>query len=191
VFGFVAILALGLVILFGFLIPDSAVGRMILSAIGGEMAASSNAGRIKTARFALSYIQQNPLIGAGLGNYPNVASGGTVDSSSATFMTAHNTYLELGVELGLPGLLAFVWLLITVFLGAQNLVEQPVGTYWHTLGVALIGVWLSFVVLFVFGGNVVHPKWMTYWWLLAGLQAAARRVLRQSACVKERRGVES
>jgi hypothetical protein len=32
----------------------------------------------------------------------------------------------------------------------------------------------------MFGGNIVHPKWMTFWWLLAGLQAAARRVIRQS-----------
>jgi hypothetical protein len=184
-FGFVALLALSLVILVGYLVPSSAIGRMILSAVGGEMAASSNAGRMRTARLALSYIRDNPIMGAGLGNYPNLASGGTVDSSSATFMTAHNTYLELGVELGLPGLLAFVWLLITVFMGAQNLIRQPIGTYWHALGVALTGAWLSFIVMFMFGGNIVHPKWMTCWWLLAGLQASARRALRQPAHVKE------
>ncbi len=176
---FVSVCALSLLILAAYSIPDSAVGRMVLSAVGGSGAVSSNAGRVRTALWALDYVRRNPMWGAGFGNYPYVTSAGHLGASVPTLATAHNTFLELAVELGLPGLIAYVWLLGVVMSGARELVEQPVGTYWHALGIALEAGWIAYGVISMFGGNIVHPKWMTCWWLMAGLQAAARRVLRR------------
>lgn len=185
VWGLLVVVALSSLIMLACTLPESSVSRMILSAVGGKNAASSNAGRIATAAFAMDYIRHSPMLGVGFGNYPYAASGGRVDSSIATSITAHNTFLELGVELGLPGVLIFLWLLSVIFGGACELIQQPMGTYWHSLGVALAVSWVSYLIISMFGGNIVHPKWMTYWWLLAGLQAAARRALGQSRRARE------
>lgn len=167
------IFALGTIILTGYLFPTSIFGRMVLSAIGGPEAVGSNNMRLTTARFALNYLLSHPVVGVGFGNYSYLVSGTT----AATALTAHNTFLELGVELGLPGLILFVWLLIVAFSGSNFLIRQPVGSLWHALGISLFGVWISYIVILMFGGNIIHPKWMTCWWLLLGLQVAARRVI--------------
>jgi len=180
-FGLLTTLLLGIILLIGYLTPDSSVGRMIVSAIGGPEASGSNAGRFQTALTAIDYLKDNPIKGIGFGNIGTlITTSGDVSDFSATFDTAHNTFLELGVELGLLGLLVFLWLQIEIFRGAILLIRQPNKTFLHALGVSLAGVWLTYLIIFMFGGNIVHPKWMTFWWLLAGLQAAARRVIRQS-----------
>lgn len=179
IFALATVTMLGLVITVGRIFPESPVGRVVLSAIGGEYGAGSNAGRIQTARFALSYFRQHPFAGVGFGNYPYFASGGAINSQTATLTTAHNTYLELGVELGVPGLVVYLAILFLALTRSLVLIRQPIGTLWHSLGVTMAGVWISFVVMLFFSGNIVTPRWMICWWFLAGLQVAATRLIRR------------
>jgi len=178
-FGAALLIAFALLVFVGSVFPNSAIGQMILTSIGGANAASSNAGRLETAKFALEYFLTNPLQGVGFRNYAYIASHGTVVSSiRATEATAHNTYLELAVELGLIGVFAFIWLLTHLFVHARILVRQHTATKWHALGIAFSAVWVTYALICMFGGNIVDPKWMTCIWLLAGMQFAVIRVLK-------------
>jgi O-antigen ligase len=66
--------------------------------------------RVDDARLALQIIGQNPLTGVGLGQYTDVAR--TVNPEAAR---VHNVSLLVTAELGLPGLLLILWLLLSPF----------------------------------------------------------------------------
>lgn len=129
--------------------------------------------RLLTILFALNYIVQNPLIGIGIGNYKYVQPGVGANAEGASFATAHNTYLELGVELGLPGLFIFLCLLYSFIRQAAVLVKAPVESFYHTLGIVFSAIWIGFVIVSFFGGSLIHPRFMTLLWILAGIQTAS------------------
>ncbi|MFC1753201.1 O-antigen ligase family protein [Thermoproteota archaeon] len=57
--------------------------------------------RISYCREAILILKQHPLMGVGLGNYPGVKS-----------MFAHNSYLQIWIELGLLGIVSFLGIII-------------------------------------------------------------------------------
>ncbi len=67
----------------------------------------SNQGRLELWTEAISTVFYNPILGIGLGNFSNFIRP---ESKYREPIYAHNTYLDLATEIGLPGLLA--WLLI-------------------------------------------------------------------------------
>jgi O-antigen ligase len=79
--------------------------------------------RIDDARLALQLIAKNPLTGVGLGSYTDVAQ--TVNPQAAR---VHNVLLLVTAELGLPGLLPLLWLLLAplTFKGGFFFAEGPV-----------------------------------------------------------------
>lgn len=67
----------------------------------------SNQGRLELWAEAVDTVIYNPVLGVGLGNFSNFIRP---ESKYREPIYAHNTYLDLATEIGLPGLLA--WLLI-------------------------------------------------------------------------------
>lgn len=67
----------------------------------------SNQGRLELWSEAVDTVIYNPVLGVGLGNFSNFIRP---ESKYREPIYAHNTYLDLATEIGLPGLLA--WLLI-------------------------------------------------------------------------------
>jgi|GEM_PF-1579210 len=132
----------------------------------------STGSRLLTMIFSAFYIMQNPIIGTGFGNYRYVLPGVEADASEATFATAHNTYLELGVEVGLPGLILFLVLLYSFVKQAMALVRAPLNSFYHSLGILFTSIWIGVIFLWMFGGGLIHPRFMTLLWILAGMQAA-------------------
>ncbi len=72
----------------------------------------SNKGRLEIWQEAISVVAYNPLLGVGLGNYSNFVRP---ESKYREPIYAHNTYLDLASEIGLPGLLAWLGFLIWGF----------------------------------------------------------------------------
>lgn len=166
--GFIVVTAAGLLLLFQVPLPAETIGKFSVQRLGGSAIA-----RLLTMLFAGYYIYQHPLIGIGIGNYKYVQPGVDAEAGGASFATAHNTYLELGVELGLPGLIIFICILGSFIRQAAAMVKAPVDSFYHTLGITFTAVWLGFAVASMFGGNLVHPRFMTILWILAGIQTAS------------------
>lgn len=75
---------------------------------------SARDGRLAIWKSGLSLFATRPLLGVGIGQFS--AALGMIGSGA--YKTAHNSYLQLGVELGIFGFIAFLGLLRSVFRGA-------------------------------------------------------------------------
>ncbi len=104
-----------------FLLPDSIINR-ILSI--GNLRDSSNAYRISMWEITSDIIRDNWLAGVGFGHLPFKQTFETYIRTMPTFH-AHNTYLQTAAEMGIPGLVAFLLFLFTLFkYGINKLVKQ-------------------------------------------------------------------
>jgi len=87
--------------------PVSPIARLLSPSASDEQSVEA---RRETWSAGLRMVAEHPLTGVGLGNFKTtVPSYG--DGSTEREHVAHNTYLELAAELGLPGVAAFVALL--------------------------------------------------------------------------------
>ncbi|MFH1182976.1 MAG: O-antigen ligase family protein [Candidatus Moraniibacteriota bacterium] len=68
----------------------------------------SNKGRLETWSEAIDVIKYNPILGVGLGNYSNFVRP---EADFREPIYAHNTYLDLASETGIPGTIAWILLL--------------------------------------------------------------------------------
>ena len=73
---------------------------------------TSNQGRIYIWKKSVEYIVHSPVWGVGIGNYPVVLS--EPQSASAAGASAHNLYLHIASTIGIPGLLAFLWMMFEI-----------------------------------------------------------------------------
>ncbi|NEQ30006.1 MAG: O-antigen ligase family protein [Leptolyngbya sp. SIO4C5] len=84
-------------------------GSALLGGIGGRQLSAglfTNDPRIGVWRLALAHIQANPLWGVGLGNYKLLYVPGSIPGYD-TIYHAHNFWLHLAAEAGLPIAIAF------------------------------------------------------------------------------------
>lgn len=103
-----------------------AVGLSIAAAIQlrnpAKPAAQTLAYRLELARVGLRMLHARPAFGIGIGEF----YGRSYDFASSDLRAAyphenaHNNFLQIGAELGLVGLAAFVWLLIAGFRAARG-----------------------------------------------------------------------
>jgi len=104
-----------------FVMPDSVINRFsnLLDPTYYQM--SSEYGRLAFWATALEKIKEAPLVGVGLGTF-----GDSVPlRHNIPFATwVDNHYLKIGAEIGVPGMLAFIGLLLALFLLAHKLQRQ-------------------------------------------------------------------
>ncbi len=87
------------------------LGNRIKSII--DFGETSNAQRILIWKASLRSIVKHPILGVGIGNYPVVLEQNIELSKAGS--SAHNIYLHIAAEMGIPALAAAVWLLWLLF----------------------------------------------------------------------------
>ncbi len=151
---------------------------------------TSDEGRLKVWQRGLGYIADRPVLGVGMSNF-QVAEG-TIsplakrrERGLAVYWTApHNTFIQAGAELGVPGLLLFIGLFATAFASLRRVARRArsatppdgdVSRLAQTLTAALVGfvvgafflslaytdmlyMLLAFVVAL---GKVARGRWRT------------------------------
>lgn len=73
-----------------------------------DMEETSNKGRLEIWRDSVVSFSHHPILGIGIGNFPLALSERIGTSKMGA--SAHNIYLDVAVEMGLAGLLAFLWI---------------------------------------------------------------------------------
>ncbi|HJQ98991.1 MAG TPA: O-antigen ligase family protein [Candidatus Polarisedimenticolaceae bacterium] len=142
-----------------------------------EADATGSAGeRMRDMAAAGKYTMGHPIVGAGLGNSTLALN----EVRGTTWRKVHNVYLELAVELGLPGAILFVFLLRAAIKSARQareLSRRPGGdpeTAALSDGI-VISLW-GFVIASIF-----HPvSYHLYFYYLAALAVAAYGIARRA-----------
>ncbi|UTF50707.1 O-antigen ligase family protein [Desulfomicrobium sp. ZS1] len=82
-------------------------------------------GRIELWKRGIGMMIDNPIIGVGIGQY-RVAEGlQHLGESGWKWSTAHNSYLQIGVDLALPGLIAYLLMIVKSVAVARKLQASP------------------------------------------------------------------
>jgi O-antigen ligase len=112
--------------------------------------------RIVAWRAGWKMIQENPIAGVGLHNFKPLMPKYAPDENVITL--AHNTYIELTAESGLPGGLAFVVVFLTSIYRLDKVRQRAVRLGWTQVQIMALGIEsgiISFLVSAVF---------LTAWW---------------------------
>jgi putative inorganic carbon (HCO3(-)) transporter len=158
---------------------------------GAEQKASSLAGELADAgtlafrgqiwRVALRMITDFPFTGAGMGTFNHVAMN-LYPFPEVSDPGAHNLYLQLGVDFGIPGLIAFVSLLLLAIYMSLSSISSLAVDEDLALRALAVGL-LAGIVALLFHGVVDITVWGTRVsflpWLIIGLITAVHLHSRQ------------
>jgi O-antigen ligase len=171
-----AILLVGTLIGFSFLSGD--LQDRYLSLVGkGEKNAATSQERLEGVEQQIGVALRRPIFGYGLGtsaeaNFHYTEAG----PYAGREMPAHNLYVELAEELGLPGLIIFLFFMKSI---VQNfartksaLRERPGETFLPRLTDAM-QIWLAMNFVFSFASYGLSSY---EWYLFAGLSVALQRL---------------
>jgi len=92
---------------------------------------NARGGRLDLWKSGIKLMFSNPVLGVGVGQY-NVAEGLSHADVGGKWSTAHNAYIQIGVELGLPGFFFFLLLLVHNITSIRKIQRQPCYGYSST-----------------------------------------------------------
>ena len=138
---------------------------------------SSAQARIKAWKTAVGMATDSPLLGAGAGHFP-VAYG---KANGGRWMTAHSVYFLLLGELGLPGIGVLLFLIFYNLIANRKL-QRELRDFDpdRTLTAAnLLACTSASIVAFAVAGAFLSAAYYPHLYVIAGLLAASRHVVRQ------------
>ncbi|MBN1661111.1 MAG: O-antigen ligase family protein [Anaerolineae bacterium] len=130
----------------------------------------------------LDLVAHFPLTGGGLGAFRQLAHlFGPLPLAQADpdIGHAHNVFLQVAVDVGLPGLVAYVALLGTALWCAWGVLRRAGGPF-HWLAIGIIGSLVAFHVYGLADTVALGAKPGLAFWLLLALAAAAWNVVRKA-----------
>ncbi len=155
-----------------YFLPESIMNR-ILSI--GNLADSSNAYRIGIWSITLDIIRDYPIAGVGFGHLPFKQIFETYIRTMPTYH-AHNTYLETAAEMGIPGLIAFLFFLFILYKYGINRLVKSDDRYIRILSAGALS---GLGGVLVHGGveNVLYlPRIIFTFWIIVGLILTLERI---------------
>jgi O-antigen ligase len=146
---------------------------------------AGGSGRTDIWSIALRAGEDHPFTGVGIGNFPAVKASyaaGTIDVEAVRQVVdepivVHNTYLELFVELGVAGLIAFATVVLASLTVAVRVVGEVVGTGDREVELLGRGVVVAIVTLLA-AFAFLSAEYEKQLWLLLGVAAALSSVAR-------------
>lgn len=147
---------------------------------------TSWAGRVEIWSRALRVLRDHPLTGIGLDTFFPVVHARYPSfyfAAGRDLTHAHNLFLQVALDLGLPGLAAFVWLLVAWIRGQWQVWQRAGSSFHRALAVGLLGGILAQLVFGVADAIALGQKPGVFTWAFLALGAALRahRGVRDSA----------
>lgn len=172
---FILVLALFiLVILSPAYLPEGIRHRME-STFAGEQVISTDIEQIKDPsagnriliwKGALQMIKEQPLFGFGYGVFPYMIGFYAPEMSN---YDAHNTYLIIAAEMGIPALIIFFIILLMVIKNSWWLLHKTKDRYFKAFALGMLGGIFGLLVANMFGSRLNSEEVSSYFWLLSGL----------------------
>lgn len=99
---------------------------------------SSDYGRIPIAKRGIGYMMQYPFFGLGVRNFPRaegtispIAAERASKGLSLMWVSPHNTFVQVGAELGIPALILWIWMLVAGVVGLLRLRDRLPPSWEH------------------------------------------------------------
>ncbi len=127
---------------------------------------SSSSTRIEIWKGAAEIIKDHPLTGVGYGVFPYVLPQYVPQVGE---MDAHNTFLIIATEMGIPTLLVFLWIILVVFRHSLWLYTRSKDLFIKAVGLGMLGGISGMVIANLFGSRLESEEVSAYFWILSGL----------------------
>ena len=154
------------------LFPSTVLDRV---ATIGSLEDSSNLYRLTIWRATWLMAKDYWASGVGLGPVPYTLVYPLYEIAGTPTVHAHNLYLQVLVEMGLPGLLVFLWLMRNVFRSGLSLRGNP---YHSGIVLALVAGLVGQVVYGLADNIWYSPKNLFLFWAVVGMIAACSAAVR-------------
>jgi len=158
------------------MLPSGYVDRLTTIANIEADQTGSAQGRWNDFQNAATVVARNPIIGVGVGQ--DILALNEV-RGHLTWRSVHNAYLEYAVDLGLPGIGLFLWLMIASFRSARAVekrtAKQPA---LQALTIFASGIQIALAAFAV--AAFFHPiAYQFYFFCVAGLAVAVKNACRE------------
>lgn len=120
----------------------------------------SSQSRIDKWKFGIEIFKMNPLFGMGFGVPEFMLSTDT-----------HNAFIQTAAEMGVFGILVFIWFLIAILLEAKRLLN----TEFNIIAVGFIGCIIAFVFVNMFYSNFFRDTVVGTFWVMLGILTSCKR----------------
>jgi len=136
-------------------------------------------GRTEMYKAALEIFKDYPVFGAGLGQYEDLIP--IYKPKVSMHLHAHNTYLEVLAEMGVVGLLAFLWIFVLFFKNVFRIVRLCPNNNIQAIQIGLIGSIFSGLI-FALSCTIIIVGFQSavVFWILFGVSSGLA-----SRCTKQ------
>lgn len=138
-----------------------------------------NEERIYGVKSALQMIKDHPLTGIGINTFYYVYPQYQLPEAKQHLPHAHNIFLQIGAEMGLFGVVIFLWLLIRVFKIGWEILRKAKDDYLRALTIGLLASLIAFLINQEFDFMwLTHNLFVFFWILLAMFPLVRNLVLK-------------
>lgn len=132
-----------------------------------------NKERLVLYETSFNMIKHHPIIGVGVNtyvlNYQKYKLHDTTPGTANTGWYAHNSYLQMAAEIGITGLLMFLYLLFKLFKGWKEFYFKSKDNF---LKISSLGILMGIFAFLIHGlteTNLYYPKIVILFWFQVGL----------------------
>lgn len=142
--------------------------------LGQEILMQGTSGQIRLNMWGetIEMLRSNWVWGAGLGNYQTVVAPYHILKWAEIYLYPHNFILNFWTEIGLPGLIAFGWLILLFFRGGLSIFNRLKGD-----GKFLVETLFAVMLIILIHGLVDVPYFKNdlsvFFWALLGMMVVA------------------
>lgn len=122
--------------------------------------------RLVVWRGAFEMIKDYPVFGVGYGLFPYLIPYYT---PTGKIIDAHNTYLIIAAEMGIPTLIMFLMIFVVLIKNARFLYRKSKDKFIRSLALGVLAGVFGLLVVNIFGSRMNSEEVSAYFWILAGL----------------------
>jgi len=142
---------------------------------GGQLDAS-NEFRLQVWRAGRQIFLEYPILGVGAGQFSNAYGMIYLAGRHSAWMNPHNLLLQVACELGIVGMSVVFYFLWQIAKGIGVVLREKTNSaveFSYQVGVACSVMYVGVLII----STVSHTMYRPYWYVLAGLVAANRKIL--------------
>jgi putative inorganic carbon (HCO3(-)) transporter len=134
-----------------------------------ETLETSAATRIQVWRGAVQMIKEHPMWGVGYGAFPQFIHSYAPENAHLGYIDAHNSYLLIAAEMGIPTLLVFLLIVAAAGYYTYWLYRHTQDQFFKATALGFLAGLCGLLVANMFGSRMDDQAVASYFWVLCGV----------------------